>query len=255
MSRVLIILAFFLSITNNTALGVKPVQEQKWTPVAQDVLEEVNRENYSEAKIQLTKLRNLFSKGNFAKNSLSLDAINALGNTLLDLDAALNKTQLNATKVKSEALKMYLAFDAAEHKSQPVWKQFRRVLNDRINGLQEAIEVKNRKGVDLEIRAVQEITRILRPALIISVEPSTIKKLDSFLTVIKTPPLIGDPSFLQVVIDFKAYVQQLFSSEPAVLSISSVDSITSTLSWSGGLIFCVLLYIWWRNKKLTPPSL
>ena len=108
---------FFFSSTK----GVRSGLCQAWTQDAERIHQLVKEKQWTEARETLAKLAAGYSRADFSGQDISLEAIHALSECLLDLEGKLNQVRPDPASILSSAVRLRLAFDALSHPNQPLW--------------------------------------------------------------------------------------------------------------------------------------
>lgn len=225
------------------------VEREQWANLASQVAKRVKEGNLSEARNQLAILSNRFSKANFQKESLEIEALHALASVLLEMERALNQVKPNEIILLRAAERLEMAFDALTHPHQPMWKQYDHTLSQHLNIAQEAVQLKNKEAVQEAIRQFYDDYQLIRPALIVSKRPATVNRLDSIITWIRSTE--EWPKLKQGLTQLQRMIHPLFhgTDQEVILMGDGVDQelIWWTSLWVTLFIVSGLGYVSWRK--------
>jgi sporulation protein YpjB len=228
------ICVFQLMVPAVHATGVHSSAREEWSRLANQVAKWANAGEYIKARDQLVILSSRFSKADFTKLNLRIEAIHALAEVIMDMEGALNRIQPNSREIGKAATRLQLAFDALTHPNQPMWQQYYQPLKKDLDVIDEAIRLKDRHAMQEGIAQFYEHYQIIRPALVVAKTSYTVNKVDSLVT------------FLRKQTDFaklKIGVTQLKSLLNPLFFGSERDVMATVYDWNEGAFFKVILWV------------
>ncbi|MXQ52576.1 sporulation protein YpjB [Shimazuella alba] len=221
---------------------------QQWVTYATLISKEVDAGRYVEARQKLEELADLFSHSNFAGKQLSVQAIQALSTTIIDLEGRLNRITPNPVELNFYAKRLLLAFDAVGHSYQPMWKTYYPVLKRQVDKM--LADLKKNRDIREEINILHNHYVILRPALIVAKSPITVQKVDSLFLFLDRN---SDKNHQIVALNqLKRLLYPLFyGSEQDVLAVTNPYGkvpISTFLFIISVIIIGILTYVSWRKR-------
>jgi sporulation protein YpjB len=223
-------------------------EQDAWFTLATVVVKEVDSGKYLEARQQLEKLANQFSRSDFAQKKLSVQAIQALSTVIIDLEERLNRITPNPTELRFFAKRLLVVFDAVDHSFQPLWKTYYPVLKKQTEII--IAELRKRRDVQEGLSSLQKYYLLIRPALIVVKSSITVQKVDSLFTLLARDKDIIHQ--LEAVKQLNNLLYPLFyGSEQDVLAAINPNGkvpISTFLFIMSIIILGILSYVSWRKR-------
>jgi sporulation protein YpjB len=203
------------------------------------------------AKEELAKLAAQFSEADFSNKNMDVEGIRTLSETILELEQELNRLIPNRAKLQGAATKLTLAFDAAAHSYQPLWKQYYHSINQPLLKAKQAIQEDNHVAYQQQIRLLIGNYELIRPALVVGRSDQTVQKLDSLFAALKKAE---SPKVVQSVFnELEKILQPLFfgSDKDVMAAIAPFGSLPFywMMFWISSFILTVLTYVAWRKYQ------
>lgn len=172
---ILVSLFLFPTIANAQVSG--PKEQEEWNALATTIVKEVEAGKYLVARERLEKLAHQFSQSNFANKNLSVQAIQSLSTTIIDLEERLNRITPNQSELDYYAKRLLIAFDVVDHSYQPLWKSYYPIMKKETE--QVITDLRKQKNVQEDLNTLQNTYVLIRPALVVVKSPTTVNKVDS----------------------------------------------------------------------------
>jgi len=227
------------------------VEKERWSMLASQVAKWVRKGDVLEARTQLAVLSNRFSKANLEKDPIGVEALHALSGVLLDMERALNQVKPDEAVLLRQAERLEITFDALTHPHQPMWKQYDHMLKQHLSIAQEAARMKNKAAAQEAIRQFYDDYQLIRPALIVSKRPSTVNRVDSLVTWVRTAE--EWPKLKQGLTQLQRLIYPLFhgTDQEVALMVDgwNEELVIWTIFWVSILIVSVLGYVSWRKYQ------
>jgi sporulation protein YpjB len=228
----------------------EPIEKEQevWTTLARVIVKEVDSGRYLEARQQLEKLANQFSRSDFAQKKLSVQAIQALSTVIIDLEERLNRITPNPTELRFFAKRLLITFDAVDHSFQPLWKTYYAVLKKQSEKLMT--DLRKQRDVQDGLSTLQNDYLLIRPALIVVKSSITVQKVDSLFTLLARDKNVIHQ--LEAVKQLNNLLYPLFyGSEQDVLAAINPNGkvpISTFLFIMSIIIMGILSYVAWRKR-------
>lgn len=246
MRRIIPFFTCFLLLMNTAPM--LSAQELDWGQKAEQILQEVQREQYLEAKEDIKQLSDNFIASDLAKKQLKIEALQTLSTLLVELDTSLNAISPNKTNLVRKATQLYLAFDAASHRTQPRWKGYRATLEEDIARIEKILPTENRREIKRELDKLIEDYQLIRPAILVTKPVEATTKFDSLFVFLRDQTEY--PAIREGLKEARQLVQIIFlGKDEDVLSWKgSFQKIpTGFILFVSGLISSALTYVSWRK--------
>lgn len=221
---------------------------QKWVTLATVIAKEVDAGRYVEARQKLEELAKDFSHSNFAEKELSVQAIQALSTSIIDLEGRLNRITPNPNELNFYAKRLLMTFDAVNHPYQPLWKTYYPVLKRLVDKM--ILDIKQSKDVREELNILHNHYVILRPALVVIKSPTTVQKVDSLFLFLKRDSN-KEHQLLALNQLRRLWYPLFYGSEQDVLAVTNPDGkvpISTFLSIISVIIIGILTFVSWRKR-------
>lgn len=228
---------------------------ENWSKQAGLIHQLVKEKKWTEAREPLAELAAGFSRADFSDEEVSVEAIHALSECLLDLEGKLNQIRPDQEMILSSAVRLRLAFDALSHPNQPLWHERYPEIMRRIERLERAADSGSGEEVRGAVEALFREYQMIRPAIVVSKAPQTIGKVDSVIAFIRSQSNSADmdrKALMNGVKRFKRMMEPLFyGSEEEVVALARGMGPPEILPflWVGGVIAAVLAYVGWRKYR------
>jgi sporulation protein YpjB len=231
------------------------VNAEAWTQDAERIHQLVKEKQWTEARETLAKLAAGYSRADFSGQDISLEAIHALSECLLDLEGKLNQVRPDPASILSSAVRLRLAFDALSHPNQPLWHGRYQDIIRKAEAVERAVKSGEGEEVRKAVAALDGEYRLIRPAVVVSKSPQTVEKVDSMMAYLRTQANLAEmdrEALMDGVKRFKQMMDPLFyGSEKDVVSLGRSMEVPEVLPflWVGGMIALVLAYVGWRMYR------
>jgi sporulation protein YpjB len=221
---------------------------QQWVSLATWIAREVDAGRYVEARQKLDDLAKRFSHSNFAEKELSVQAIQALSTTIIDLEGKLNRITPNPNELNFYAKRLLMTFDAVRHPYQPMWKSYYSVLKRQVDKM--ILEIKQKKDIRVELNILHNHYVILRPALVVAKSTTTVQKVDSLFLFLERDSN-RDHQMIALNQLRRLWYPLFYGSEQDVLAVTNPDGkvpISTFLSIISIIIIGILTFVSWRKR-------
>jgi sporulation protein YpjB len=223
-------------------------ETKQWTSLATRIMKEVDAGRYVEARQELEELARQFSRSNFAEKELSVQAIQALSTSIIDLEGRLNRITPNPNELNFYAKRLLLTFDATRNSHQPMWQSYYPVLKRQVDKM--IADSKQNKDIREELNILHNHYVILRPALIVAKSSITVQKVDSLFLFLEKD---SNKDHQQIALgQLKKLLFPLFyGSEQDVLAVTNPNGkvpVSTFLSIISVIIIGILTFVSWRKR-------
>jgi sporulation protein YpjB len=243
---------FFLSPAPGNA---DRAEAEAWAKQAEEIHRLVKEKKWAEARKPLAELAAGFSRADFSDEGVSIEAIHALSECLLDLEGKLNQIHPEQDLLLTSAVRLRLAFDALSHPNQPLWHEHYPEMMRNIQQLERAVQSGNGEEVREAVEKLFSEYQLIRPAVVVSKTPQTTAKVDSMIALIRSQSdgaELDRRGLMNGVKRFKQMMEPLFyGSEEEVIALARWTQPPEVLPflWVGGVIAAVLAYVGWRKYR------
>lgn len=210
--------------------------------------------NLSDAPKQMELLIDSL-KGLSFQGLTSVDGIHALAEVIMDVRGTLAEVDVNPETWASSSAKLRLAVNSLVHHDKALWMQYYKVLADDLSGMGKSRAEGKRTLLRQHFLSLQSHYDIVRPAIIISREPSEVNKFDSWLSYmdrLSKDNSVDDASLSRSLEQGETVLKELFGrkgSDPVFMPIAGYGN---PWSWSillGGWILLALAYAGMRKYR------
>ncbi|KMK76419.1 sporulation protein YpjB [Alkalihalobacillus pseudalcaliphilus] len=216
------------------------------------VLLYVKAENFEQAKIELAFFSNQFLQLNFQDESLSMNDLRTVANTLEKTEEALAALQLDFSERVLYATSLRLTVDALSSEYEPLWlytePTVKGSLDYMLTSLQQEEIQQFQYGVGDFIRQYE----MLRPALYIDLEQEQLMRVDSQIRYLET--LMNEEADNDVV---TAHVELISNEWDLLYERVKEENSDPSFIWVvltiGGMIFFSLIYVGFRKFQAEKP--
>ncbi|WP_240875938.1 sporulation protein YpjB [Shimazuella soli] len=219
-----------------------------WVSSAMQIAKEVDAGRYVEARQILDELAKHFSHSNFAEKELSVQAIQALSTSIIDLEGRLNRITPNPNELNFYAKRLLMTFDAVGHPYQPMWKSYYPILKRQVDKM--ISDIKQGKDIREERNILHNHYVILRPALVVTKTPTTVQKVDSLFLFLERDSN-KDHQLIALNQLRKLWYPLFYGSEQDVLAVTNPDGkvpVSTFLSVISVIIIGILTFVSWRKR-------
>ncbi|MDA8354506.1 MAG: sporulation protein YpjB [Firmicutes bacterium] len=254
----LIGLIFHVLVGPMTVMAEEGNGPGSWSRQAENIDRLVDEGKWEQAKGELNRLADNFSKGDFSQEDLQVEGIESLSDTLVELDRELVRVMPRPDRLQFASERMRLAFDALAHPHQPLWHQYEPQLLEDIARVRQAMKKNQPETVRSRIRIMVRHYEQLEPALFVSRKPEVVGAVGSILhsmeQTVKREPM--QMSRLRTPLDqWEQMIPPLIKGKDQnVLAVAH----TGRPAWPmsavilGGIIASALLYVGWQKYRHTP---
>lgn len=226
-----------------------------WTQYAEKIHQLVKEKKWAEAREPLAELAADFSRADFSDQEISIEAIHALSECLLDLEGKLNQIRPDPEMILTSAVRLRLSFDALSHPNQPLWHERYREIMRKVERLERVAKSGSEDEVRRAVDGLFEEYQLVRPAVVVSRSPQTVEKVDSVIAFIRSQSTGADlnrESLMGGVKRFKQMMEPLFygpESEVVALARGMGPPEVLPFLWVGAVIAVVLAYVGWKKYR------
>ncbi|WP_164491693.1 sporulation protein YpjB [Staphylospora marina] len=233
-----------------------PQEALEWANLARKVEELVIRGDLVSARDQLAVLSRRFSGADLSGKHLHVDAIHALSGTLLEMERQLNRVRPDETGLLRTARQLVIAFDAAAHPHQPLWKESYDTIRKHSEALLLPIRMQRREAYDTALERLEQEYRLIRPGLVVAKSPAVVSRMDSLMAFLKKAQ---DWKEIRYAADqWLALLQPLFfGTEKEVMAVVTGwdERVTWRFAlWLGMLTATALTWASWNKYRQTVAS-
>ncbi|WP_028548641.1 sporulation protein YpjB [Paenibacillus sp. UNC451MF] len=184
----------------------------------------------------------------------TLEGLNALTESVTQGKRLFNAVRYSPDEGQVAAAQIRLAADALSHPEQPMWLQYYKLLQDDLNGIEQAAKNEKLPDIQKSVGVFERHITIIHPSLLISRDPTDVEKLDSLVTFVtgqakseKAPyqPIANLLPSLHQIID------KLFLKKDTTAFLPVVDD-KNPILWTfaiGSVILVALGFAGWRLAK------
>ncbi|MFM9278957.1 sporulation protein YpjB [Paenibacillus jiagnxiensis] len=140
--------------------------------------------NIIEVRRRLAEVVQLFGSGNVQK-AMSVEGIHAFSGAILDVQEAVNAAGMSPEGVIQAAAGLRLAADVLAHPKEPLWQQYYKILYEDLKEAENQFAKGSASGFAAAVARLQDHYDTIRPAVIISMPPSSVNRTDSWLSFVK----------------------------------------------------------------------
>lgn len=242
---------------NNTALPKGNEREQKLAQFEQ-ITEKLYRDmqdiNLTDAPKQMELLIDSLEGLSF-QGLTSVEGIHALAEVIMDTRGTLAEVNVDPEAWARSSAKLRLAVNSLAHQDKALWVQYYKVLADDLAGMTKSRAEGKRTVLREYFLSLQSHYDIVRPALIISRQPSEVNKFDSWLSYmgqISKDNSADDASLSRSLEQGEAALKELFGrkgADPVFLPIAGYRNPWSWTLLIGGWILLALVYTGLRKYQ------
>ncbi|PTX59926.1 sporulation protein YpjB [Melghirimyces profundicolus] len=258
MSRILlagVVLVHFILFTPAAVLGKEESPVQHWADEAVEIHRLVEKGELERAKGKLENLADRFSNGDFSRIRLSVEGMEALSDTLVELDRELVRVMPRPDRLLVASKRMMLAFDALAHPRQPLWHQYESVWKDDVTSVKQRMKKNRPETVRSAVGTLVRHYRTVEPALYVSRNPETVGAVSTLVHSLERQagrkPM--KPALLTSTLkQWERMIRPLIDGkEQDVLALAH----TGMPAWPkaaltlGGIIACALTYVSWQKYR------
>ncbi|MBW4085371.1 sporulation protein YpjB [Paenibacillus sp. S150] len=207
------------------------------------------------ARQESDKVSQIFVSSSF-EGLTTVEGINALSDVIIDLKAALAAVQPAPQKWEASAAKLRLAANSLNHPRQPMWLQYYKLIREDLNDMEQSAAANDLKSWQAALERLQSRYDNIRPAVIISRPPETVKAFDSWLSYAAGVPAASQPAGRSRLIEIISYGQDaarvMFGKEKDEPALSLPLAPQSYGAWgllAGGFIIAALAYAAYRKYR------
>lgn len=184
----------------------------------------------------------------------TLEGLNALTDTITQGKRVFNAVGFKPDEGQVAAAQIRLATDALSHPEQPMWLQYYKLLQEDLNGIEQAAKSEKLPDFQKSVAVFERHISILHPSLLISRDPTDVEKLDSLVTFVSGQAR-SEKSPYQPVTNLLPTIHQLidklFLKKDATAFLPVVDD-KNPILWTfaiGSVILAALGFAGWRLAK------
>ncbi|WP_261301095.1 sporulation protein YpjB [Paenibacillus andongensis] len=240
--------------TIGQAAPIDPVQVERiafLNQIADEMYKQTMDGQVTEARNKLMQMSDQIPKIHF-EGITSVEGLNALTETITQAKRVYNAVTYSPEEGQIAVAKIRLATDALTHKNQPMWLQYHKVLQNDTNILHEAVKANKQKEALANFGKLSQHVAIIHPSLLISRDASSVEKLDSLLTFIRTN-LNSQPMSIRQLESALDHLNQvlddLFLKNKDAIAFVPLTDPRQPIIWSLGIgliIVSVLSFVGWR---------
>lgn len=204
------------------------------------------------ARIKADQLGNLLLEIPL-KNVLTTEGLKALSDAVVEAKRVFVSVKSSPDTELMAAAKVRLAADALVHRTNPMWLQYDKVLQEDLHTMETAVQQNQLTMLEKAVQQFEQHYLTIRTSMLISREPSQVEMVDSFIAYMKLSKQSKTPNFS----DMNSAIER-FKSQLGLLFVRSKQdrstyvSLTSThhpIIWSmllGAFIALILSFAAWR---------
>lgn len=187
------------------------------------------------------------------KNVITTEGLKALSDAVLEAKRAFVSVKSSPDTELMAAAKVRLAADALVHRTNPMWLQYDKVLQEDLQSMETAVQQNQLAMLEKAVQQFEQHYSTIRASMLISREPSQVEMVDSFVAYIKMAKQSKTPNFSEIssaIERFKSQLGLLFVRSKQ--DRSTYGSLTATyhpIIWSmllGTFITLILTFAAWR---------
>lgn len=197
----------------------------------------------------------LFTASSFG-GLTSVEGINALSGTIIDMKAAIAGVNLQPEEWKSAAARFRLAANSLAHPSQPMWQQYYKLMLEDMRTLEQSGNNSDQTAWKSAVSRIAEKYEMIRPAVIIAKGPVEVNRFDAWLSyaagLASASPAPSRAEFGSAVSHGKEALRALFGREKdePTLSVPLGPREYGPAGWIGaGFILAALAYTGFRKYR------
>lgn len=242
---------------NNTALPKGNEREQKlaqFEQITETLYRDMQDINLTDAPKQMELLIDSLEGLSF-QGLTSVEGIHALAEVIMDTRGTLAEVNVDPEAWARSSAKLRLAVNSLTHQNKALWMQYYKVLADDLDGMTKSRAEGKRTVLREYFLSLQSHYDIVRPALIISRQPSEVNKFDSWLSYmgqISKDTSVDDASLSRSLEQGEAALKELFGRKGADPVFLPITGYRNPWSWTlliGGWILLALLYTGLRKYQ------
>ncbi len=220
---------------------------------AEEAYQSVQKGDLERTKERLAQLSVLSTKLSY-EGLASVEGIEAVTGSIHAALRSLNAVSPDHRSATIKVATARLAVDALSHREQPMWLGFRDALSGDLEKLAMAAEAENDPAASEALASWRGHLSMVRPAVVVSREPSDAVKLDSITAFLTNALRSADWSGLrQAMPNLESALGEVFADqdrETTVTPLAPTAEPPHPILWSLGLgafIVTVLTYVAWRR--------
>ncbi|MFC4078067.1 sporulation protein YpjB [Salinithrix halophila] len=254
-------LVFFLVLFMNGTPGMATAEDglvDQWTKQALQIEERVRQggeENYLKAREETAVLAKSFARSDLSEVNLSIQGVEALSETLVELDRQLNRVMPASDDLNRAAERSALAFDAIAHPHQPLWYRYEPVFRKDIARVKGAAKKGNPENLRIAVRELILHYEQIEPALEVARKPMTVEKVRSLMNFLRSRVHINPLPREELrggIRQWERMVPPLFNGPEEDVTAFGGGTLPPILPAAlslGGLIAMVLSYVGWKKHR------
>ncbi len=168
------------------------------------------------------------------------EGVSTLMETIVSAKQTFSAVQYSTIEGVIVAAKLRLATDALTHKKEPMWLYYYKILREDGNQLRYAIEDNDKIQITRNLDQIMKHYDVIRPAVMISRQPSEVRKVDSFLLYLNREPNVSNMEQFDVILNelferkaATVYMEMSYPQNPFFITFVMASIIISILSFVG----------------------
>lgn len=212
--------------------------------LAEKIYADVNHNKIEEARKGIIDFSELAINIRFHKVTTP-EGVNALMETIVFAKQTFSPVQYSTNEGVIAAAKLRLAADALTHKKEPMWLHYYKILREDGNQLRHAIENNDQLQVTRSLDQIMKHYDVIRSAVMISRQPSDVRKVDSFFLYLNREPHLSNMD------QFELILSELFERKAAeaYMEMSYPQNVFYITFVLASIIISILSYVGWRRYK------
>jgi sporulation protein YpjB len=152
---------------------------------AEDMYQKTSQGDIPGALIQLDALSAQIPSLPF-EGITTAEGIQALTETVTKAKRTFAAANLDPGKIQLASAQVRLAADALNHRNQPMWLQYYKLLQEDLSGAEKAVKINNKQNALGAYSKFDAHIATIKPSLLISKRPDQIEELESLMTFTKS---------------------------------------------------------------------
>jgi sporulation protein YpjB len=183
----------------------------------------------------------------------TIEGMSALTETIGGAMHTFNSVQPNDHESLLATVRVRLAVDALAHHNQPMWLEFHKPMREDLSGIGQSAQKRDAKAAAEALSKWAAHAKLIRPALLISRDPSVAGKLDSMTTFLESSVGKKDwKSIMESMPNLSLGLEDIFrpGDRQTIAPLAPTEEPTHPILWSfslGTIIVAVLAYVAWRR--------
>ncbi|MCS7462496.1 sporulation protein YpjB [Paenibacillus doosanensis] len=184
----------------------------------------------------------------------TLDGLHALTEAVTQGKRVFNAARFSPDEGQVAAAQIRLATDALSHPEQPMWLQYYKLLQDDVNGIEQAAKDKEAQQFQKSVFLFERHISIIHPSLLISRDATDVEKLDSLVTFMSGQARTEKEPYQPVgnlLPTVRQMLDKLFLKKDTTAFLPVVDD-RNPILWTfaiGSVILAALGFAGWRLAK------